>query len=47
MCSHHKVVKKTVYRSLKTGKFVRKGYAAKHPVTTERERVRIGRRNDR
>lgn len=34
--------RKTVYRSSKTGEFVPKKYAEKHPNTTERERVRTG-----
>jgi len=36
--------KKTVSRSSKTGKFVTKSYAAKHPSTTENQRVRVGRK---
>jgi hypothetical protein len=34
--------KKTVYRSSESGKFVKKGYAERHPKTTETERVRTG-----
>lgn len=34
--------KKTVYRSSKSGQFVKPGYAKTHPNTTERERVRTG-----
>jgi hypothetical protein len=37
-----KAKRKTVYRSSKTGKFVTKKYAEKHPNTTEKERVRTG-----
>jgi hypothetical protein len=36
--------KKTVYKSAKSGKFVKKGYAKKHPATTFGERVRVGTR---
>ena len=35
--------RKTVYRSSKSGQFVEKKYADKHPSITERERVRTGR----
>jgi len=30
---------KKIYRSSKTGKFVRKGYAKEHPATTEEETI--------
>lgn len=33
--------KKTVHRDSKSGEFVPKKYADKHPSTTERERVRV------
>ncbi|MGB7209424.1 MAG: hypothetical protein WBD27_12240 [Pyrinomonadaceae bacterium] len=33
---------KTIYRSSKTGRIVKKTYADKHPATTEKERVRTG-----
>lgn len=36
--------RKTVFRSSETGKFIKPGYAKKHPKTTEKERVRIGKR---
>ncbi len=38
--------KKVVYRDSKDGQFVEKKYAERHPDTTERERVRVGRRDD-
>jgi len=31
--------KKIIYRSAKTGKFVKQQYAQKHPSTTEKEKV--------
>lgn len=34
--------RRTVYRSFETGKWVKPGYAKKHPRTTEKERVRKG-----
>lgn len=34
--------RKTVYRDSKSGEFVKKGYADRHPDTTEKERVRTG-----
>jgi hypothetical protein len=34
--------KKTIYRSAKTGKFVKKEYAASHPATTEKEHRPVG-----
>jgi hypothetical protein len=39
--------KKTISRSSKTGKFVKKSYAATHPSTTENQRVRVGRKRGR
>jgi len=35
-------VKRTVYRSSVTGKFVKKKYAETHKRTTEKQRVRKG-----
>jgi len=37
--------KKTVYRSSEDGQFVTKRYAEKHPRTTEKERVDVGRQD--
>ena len=34
--------RRTVYRSSVSGKFVKSGYAKKHPRITEKERVRKG-----
>lgn len=34
--------KKTVYRNSEDGQFVKKNYAEKHPKTTEKERVNVG-----
>lgn len=34
--------KKTVYRDSKDGQFTTKEYSAKHPNTTEKERVKTG-----
>jgi hypothetical protein len=34
---------KTIYRDSDTGRIVDKGYAEKHPKTTEKERVRTSR----
>jgi hypothetical protein len=36
--------RKTVHRNSVSGKFVKKGYAKRHPRTTETERVRRGKR---
>jgi hypothetical protein len=36
--------KKIIHRSSKTGKFVPEKYASQHPNTTERERVKTGKR---
>ncbi len=33
---------KTIYRSSVTGRIVKKTYADKHPKTTEKEKVRVG-----
>jgi hypothetical protein len=33
---------KTVYRSAKTGRFVKKKYAESHPATTEKEHRPVG-----
>lgn len=38
--------KKTVHRDSEKGRFVTQEYAEKHPKTTEKERVRIGQRDD-
>lgn len=35
---------KKLYRSAKTGHFVKKGYVKKHPDTTLTETVKIGKR---
>jgi hypothetical protein len=34
--------KKTVHRSSTNGRFVKESYAKKHPNTTEKERVNVG-----
>jgi hypothetical protein len=34
--------KKTIYRSAKTGRFVKKKYAESHPATTEKEHRPVG-----
>jgi hypothetical protein len=34
--------KKTVHRSSTNGRFVKESYAKKHPNTTEKERVDVG-----
>ena len=39
--------KKVVSRSSKTGKFVKTDYAKKHPATTERQHVPVGKRKGR
>ncbi len=36
--------RRTVHRSSKTGRFVPERYAKKHPSTTEKERVRTGKK---
>lgn len=36
--------KKTVYRDSEDGQFVKKDYAEKHPKTTEKERVPVGKK---
>jgi hypothetical protein len=33
---------KTIYRSAKTGRFVKKKYAERHPATTEKEHRPVG-----
>lgn len=38
MAKRKKSTKKTIHRSAKTGKFVTKKYADKHPSTTVREK---------
>jgi hypothetical protein len=39
--------RKTVYRDSEDGQFVKKDYAEKNPRTTEKERVRIGDRDNK
>ena len=38
----HNMPKKTVAKSAISGRFVKKSYAAKHPKTTFKQRVRTG-----
>jgi hypothetical protein len=35
---------KIVYRNSKDGKFVKPGFAKKHPSTTEKEKIKTGKR---
>jgi hypothetical protein len=37
-------MKKTISRSSITGRFVKKGYAKKHPKTTENQRIKRGKK---
>jgi hypothetical protein len=39
-----KSVKKTIYRSSKTGRIVTAKYAKQHPATTEKEKVNTGKK---
>ena len=39
-----KAKKRTIYRSSKTGRIVTPKYGKSHPSTTEKERVRVGKR---
>ena len=36
--------RRTIHRSSETGKFVKEKYAKEHPRTTEKERVRTGKK---
>ena len=46
MISQKKIMAKTkdIHRSSKTGKFVKPNYAKNHPSTTEKEKVKIGKK---